>query len=137
MDCREIQERLLESFEDAPSPAEKSLLDQHLAECPECKQFAFDHSQLDLRLHKEIVAPQLSSGFRAGVLARVAQRRLEPWPDWLPDVAHFAGCGIAIVLCALLLPLRGPVIIGTGVVVAILTYLLQSLLISALERQID
>jgi len=137
MDCREIQESLLESFEGTLSALEKSQLDSHLPECPECKQFAVLQSQLDLRLHEEIAAPQLSSGFRAGLLAHIARQRREAWPDWLPDVAHFAGSGVAIGLCTLLLPLPVPVVLGTGSLVAFLTYALQTLLLSALERQVD
>ena len=137
MDCREIQESLLGSFEGTLSPLETSQLDRHLAECPECRRFAVLQSQLDLRLREEIAAPQLSSRFRAGLMARIARQRREPWPDWLPDVAHLAGSGVAIGLCTLLLPLPVPVVLGTGVVVAFLTYALQTLLVSALERQID
>ena len=135
MDCREIQESLLESLEGTLSPPEKSQLDRHLAECPGCTQFAVLQRQLDLRLHEEITAPQLSSGFRAGLLAHIARQRREPWPDWLPDVAHFAGSGVAIGLCTVLLPLPVPVVLGTGALVAFLTYALQTLLLSALERQ--
>jgi predicted anti-sigma-YlaC factor YlaD len=137
MDCREIRESLLDSLEGTLSPLEKSQLDRHLAECPECSQFAVLQRQLDIRLHDEIAAPQLSPGFRAGLLARIARQGREPWPDWLPDVAHLAGSGVAIGLCTLLLPLPVPVVLGTGVLVAFLTYSLQTLLISALERQIE
>lgn len=137
MDCREIQESLLDSLEGTLSPLEKSQLARHLAECPECAQFAVLQSELDLRLREEFAAPQLSSGFRAGLLARIARQGREPWPDWLPDVAHLAGSGVAIGLCALLLPLPVPVVLGTGVLVAFLTYSLQALLVSALDQQIE
>jgi hypothetical protein len=137
MDCRETQERLLESFEGAVSPLEKSQLERHISECPECAKFAILQSQLDLRLHEGIAAPQLSSGFRAGLQAGIAQQRREPWPDWLPDVAHLAGSGVAIGSCALLLPLPVPVVLGTGVLVAFLAYSLQTLLVSALEQKTD
>ncbi len=137
MDCRETQERLLESFEGAVSPLEKSQLERHISECPECAQFAVLQSQLDLRLHEEIAVPQLSPGFRAGLQGRIARQRREPWPEWLPDVAHLAGSGVAVGLSALLLPLPAPVVLGTGVLVAFLTYSLQTLLVSALEQQIE
>ena len=137
MDCREIQERILDSLEGALSPLEKSQLDRHLVECPECTQFAVLQRQLDLWLHDEIAAPQLSAGFRTSLLARIARQGREPWPDWLPDAAHFAGSGVAIGLCALLLPLPVPVVLGAGVLVAFLTYSLQTLLVSALEHQIE
>lgn len=137
MDCRKIQESLLESIEGTLSALDKSQLDHHLAECPECKQFGVLQSQLDHRLREEITAPQLSPGFRSGLLADIARQRREPWPDWLPDVAHFAGSGVAIGLCTLLLPLPVPVVLGMGALVAFLTYELQTILLSALERQTE
>lgn len=137
MDCHDAQERLLESFEGALSPQEKGQLERHLSECAECARFAVLQSQLDLRLHEEIAAPQLSSGFQARLQARIARQRREPWPDWLPDVAHLAGSAVAIGSCIFLLPLPVPVVLGTGILVALLTYSLQTLLVSALERQIE
>jgi anti-sigma factor RsiW len=137
MNCRETQERLLEGFEGAVSPLEKSQLERHISECPECAQFAVLQSQLDLRLQEGIAAPQLSSGFRAGLQARIARQPREPWPDWLPDLAYLAGSGVAIGSCALLLPFPVPVVLGTGVLVAFLAYSLQTILVSALEQKTD
>ena len=137
MDCHETQERLLESFEGALSPLEKGQLERHLSECAECARFAALQSQLDLGLRERIAAPQLSSGFRAGLQARIARQPREPWPDWLPDVAHLIGSAVAIGSCALLLPVPVPVVLGTGILVAFLTYSLQTLLVSALEQKAD
>jgi anti-sigma factor RsiW len=137
MDCHETQERLLESFEGAVSPLEKAQLDRHLAECAECTRFAVLQIQLDLRLREGIAAPQLSSSFRAGLQARIARQQREPWPDWLPDLAHLIGSVVAIGSCALLLPVPLPVVLGTGILVAFLTYSLQTLLVSALEQKTD
>ena len=137
MDCHETQERLLDGFEGALSPLEKEPLDRHLAECAECARFAALQSQLDLRLRETIAAPQLSSGFRAGLQARITRQPREPWPDWLPDLAHLIGSAVAIGSCALLLPVPVPVVLGTGILVAFLTYSLQTLLVSALEQRIE
>jgi anti-sigma factor RsiW len=137
MDCRETQERLLESLDRLLAPQEKSQLEGHIAACPECAQFADLQSQLDVRLREAIAAPQLSSGFRAALLARIAQEPRERWPDWLPDMAFLAGSGLAVASCALLLPVPVPVVLGTGVVVAFLAYSVQTLLISVLEQRTD
>lgn len=137
MECSEIQERLLESFDGILSPLEKSQLEAHISGCPECAQFAALHTQLDRRLSQDISVPELSSGFRAALRARIAGEQRERWPDWLPDVAHLAGSAVAIVLCALLLPLPVPAVLATGVLVAFLAYALQTLLISALEPKTD
>jgi len=137
MDCHETQERLLDGFEGALSALEKGQLDRHLAECAECARFAALQSRLDLRLQEAITAPQLSSGFRAALEARIVGQRLEPWPDWLPDLAHLIGSAVAIGSCALLLPVPVPVVLGTGVLVAFLTYSLQTMLVSALEQRME
>src|SRR5712692_4547039 len=137
MDCHETQERLLESFEGALSPLEKGQLERHLSECAECARFAALQSQLDLGLRERIAAPQLSSGFQSGLQARIARQPREPWPEWLPDVAHLIGCAVAIGSCALLLPLPVPVVLGAGILVAFLTYSLQTLLVGALEEHIE
>jgi hypothetical protein len=137
MDCHETQERLLENFEGAPSPLEKGQLESHLSECAECARFAVLQSQLDLRLREGIAAPQLSSSFRAGLQARIVRQQREPWPDWLPDVAHLIGSAVAIGSCALLLPVPVPVVLATGILVAFLTYSLQTLLVSALEQKTE
>src|SRR5215469_13481986 len=120
MDCRETQDRLLESFEGSLSPLKKSQLHEHVSKCPHCAHFAAEQRQLDLRLRETITAPELGPGFRAAVRSRIAREQREPWPDWLPDVAYLAGSGLAISTCALLLPLPLPVVLEMGVVVAFL-----------------
>ena len=134
MDCQAMEERLLEGFDRALSPQEKEQLERHLSECQECAQFAASQSHLDLRLQEEIAPPQLSPSFRVGLQALIAQVRREPWPDWLPDVAHLAGSAVAIGSCVLLLPLPVPVVLGAGVLVALIAYSLQTLLVSSLEQ---
>jgi len=133
MDCRETQERVLERFDGALSPLETRQLEAHIAECPQCEQFAALQRQIDLRLREQIAAPQLSVGFRAGLQARIARKARESWPDWLPDVAHLAGCAAAIGASAILLPFSVPMVLGTGTLVTLLGYTLQTLLASALE----
>ena len=135
MDCREAQERILESFDGDRAPLEKSQLERHIAECPECARFAALQTQLDLRLHEHIAAPEFSPGFRVGLQERIAREPRERWPDWLPDLVHLAGSGLAVVSCALLLPLPVPAVLGTGVLVSLVTYFLQTLLVSALEEK--
>ena len=134
MDCRETQERWLDSFEEAISPLEQSQLELHIAECPECARFAGLQGDLDLRLGAGIAAPRLSPAFRRSLQARIAAQRRDAWPDWLPAVAHGAGSAVAIALCALLLPLPVQIVAGAGVVFAFLAYALQTLIVSALER---
>lgn len=135
MDCREVQERLLEDIGAADIGGEDSgSAASHLAQCPQCAQFAAEQSRLDSRLVDAIAAPALSRAFRANLRARIAREPREQWPDWLPDVAHWAGSGAAIALCAVLLPVPVPVVLGTGALLAVVAYSLQTLLVSVLER---
>ena len=133
MDCLEAQERILGSFDTALSQLEKNDLERHISGCAKCTEFANLQSQLDLRLREQITVPRLSSGFRPAMLASVARQRREPWPEWLPDVAHLAGSGVALGVCVLLLPFPAPAIVGTGALMAGLAYLLQTVLLAALE----
>jgi hypothetical protein len=137
MDCYTIQERVLERFESALPPSEKEQLERHLSECPECAQFATLQSQLDFRLQEEIAPPSLSPDFRQDLQARIAQERQAPWLDWLPDVAHLVGSAVAIGSCTFLLPLPAPLILGTGTLVALTAYSLQTLIVSTLDPWIE
>lgn len=137
MECREVQEELMESLDGALSRLEKSQLEAHLSKCPECSQFAAMQHQIDLRLCQGITVPKLSQGFRAAVKARIEREKRETWPDWLPDIAHFAGSGLAIAICALILPLPAPLVLEAGAFVALLTYVLQTILVSTLEEKTE
>jgi hypothetical protein len=137
MDCREAQDRFLENMESTLSPLEKTQLERHISKCAECGPFAALQSELDLRLEQATLAPKLSPAFRAGLQQRIALHGREPWPDWLPDVAHLAGCAAAVAVCAALLPFPVPVVLGAGVVIAFVTYSLQALLVSALEQKTE
>lgn len=135
MNCRETQERWLESLENALAPLEKDELEEHISECADCAQFAEVQTSLDLRLREAISVPQLSSDFSASLRTRIAQQRRESWPEWLPDAVHLIGSGVALWICALVLPFPAPVVLGTGGLVAIVTYSLQTLLITTLEQR--
>jgi len=137
MDCHDIQDQILDSLETVLSPIVKDQLERHMIECAECAKFAASQNQLDLQLQQAIVRPQLSSTFRTGLQARIAREGPEPWPDWLPDIAYLAGVGVAIGACAFLLPLPLSVVLGTGSLLAVVAYSVQTLLISAVEPQIE
>jgi hypothetical protein len=137
MDCREVQERLFEGMESTLSSLERTQLGGHISKCAECGPFAALQSELDLRLQQAILAPKLSPGFRAGLQRRITLHVREPWPDWLPDLAHLAGCAAALAACAVLLPFAVSIVLGAGGVIAFVTYSLQALLVSALEQKTE
>jgi len=124
-------------MESTLSPLEKAQLEWHISDCADCAGFAARQSELDLRLQQAILAPKLSTAFRAGLQQRIALHGREPWPEWLPDIAHVAGCGAAVAVCAVLLPFPVPVVLGAGGVIAFLTYSLQALLVSAFEQKTE
>ena len=137
MNCREAQERILESFERPLAGEEKTQLDGHFSRCVDCTRFAAEQSRLDLRLREVFAPPRLGPGFRRGLRARISREQREHWPDWLPDLAYLAGSVPAVALCAILLPLPVSAVLEMGALVAFLAYLLQSLLVSALEPKTD
>lgn len=135
MDCREVQERLFDGMESTLSQLEKTQLERHISKCAECGPFAALQSELDLRLQQAILAPKLNPTFRAELQRHITLHRREPWPDWLPDLAHLAGCAAAVAVCAAMLPLEVPSMLVAGGVIAFVTYSLQALLVSALEQK--
>ncbi len=48
------------------------------------------------------------------------------WPDFLPDLAHLAGCAFAIVLSLFLLPRYAGTVLSAGVAFTAVTYFLPS-----------
>lgn len=137
MNCREAQEQILASFEGDVFPGQRDALDKHLSECATCSDFTALQSQLDLFLREQIVAPQLSARFRAAVRAKIASQHSDMLPAWLPDVAYVAGSVAGLALCAVLLPFAATTVIEMGASVAIVVYLLQTFLRTALQQSIE
>jgi hypothetical protein len=55
----------------------------------------------------------------------------------LPDIVHFVSCGVATLLCAVLLPFDASVILGAGAAVTVLTYILLTAVRSSFENAED
>lgn len=134
MDCLEAQEKTLESLDGTLAAADQDQLQQHLSGCDLCTRFAEIQRALDRKLVESIDSPALSSGFGAGVRARVRPHPREPWPTWLPDVAYLAGAGAAVTLCAVLLPLPATVVLPAGAAVSVVAYAVQAIFVGALEE---
>ncbi len=142
MNCRDAQERILESFDAKLRAAEfrdedKSGLAKHLAGCQECTRFAALQSQLDLQLQEQITSPLLSPHFRAAVLAKAAGQEHDLSADWLPDAAYFASSAAGLALSVVLLPFAASTILMTGALVVGGAYLLQTFVSSVLQQQIE
>ena len=128
MDCQEARESILESLV-------KSIeLENHLAACDDCASFFEFHRVLDARLAAVFPTVHLSPGFRTSLRQRLRRDAESAWPDFLPDLAHLAGCAVAIVLSILLLPWKPQTVALAGTAFACVTYFLQAVLRSSLEE---
>lgn len=134
MDCRAAQELILEAFIEPVSTAEQRSIEVHIAGCAACWSFARAQQELETQLQHSIRTPQLSATFRGVLFQRIRREPLSVWPDTLPDIAHLAGCGAAILLCAALLPFPARSILPVAIALTGVTYVLQSILRSLLEE---
>jgi len=134
MDCREAQETILESFDQAASSDKERDLDVHLSVCAGCGHFARVQRMIDCHLAAAISVPRLSPGFRVAVKARIRRQEQTLWPDWLPDLAHLAGSVVAIGLSAVVLPFPLVATVTTGAGLAVVSYFLQTELVGSLAE---
>ena len=56
------------------------------------------------------------------------------WPEFLPDLAHLVGCGVAVAVSMIVLPLRTDTVLLAGTAFTGATYLLQSAVRMSLEE---
>src|SRR6266853_6184123 len=104
MECRKAQEAIIESFEKARPADVQEEIDAHVAACPACARFAARQKTLDARLSATLIPPEISPAFRPALRKSIRRETMRLWPDWLPDILHFASCGVATLFCARLLP---------------------------------
>ena len=137
MDCRSVQDRILDAL-DGVAPAENPReLDHHLAGCPTCAAFAARQQALDSRLQQVLTPPELSPAFRTALRRQIRKDTLRVWADSLPDKVHFASCGLATVLGALFVPLHAAAILAMGAAATVVTYLLMAEIRNSLESSED
>jgi len=122
MDCQEVQEEILDSLEDASSTGKQQELEAHLAKCPSCAAFASKQKALDVRLSQLFTPPEISRAFRPALNKRIHRETARLWLEALPDIVHFASCGAATALCAVLLPYSASYVFSVGISAAVLAY---------------
>ena len=138
MECLKAQEEILEALEnewlenDRPEEVRRAI-DAHLADCPACAEFAAKHKTLDARLNAMLIPPEMSPAFRTALRRRIGREPIRLWPDSLPHKVHFLSCGVATLLCAVLLPFDGASILGAGAMTTVLTYALLTAIRSSFE----
>ena len=134
MDCQKAQESILASLVEPLEAGRREAMENHLAACGACRRFAEVQRALDARLAVAVPAACLSAGFRASLRERIRRDPVSAWPDFLPELAHLAGCSIAVALSVFLLPLPAGNVILAGVAFTGLTYFLQTVLRTSLEE---
>jgi hypothetical protein len=133
MDCHTAREQILESLTETRPAVGTPELGIHLADCEACRSFSETQFRLDLQLSTTISAPGLSPAFRASLAKRVRREPLSAWPEFLPDVAHVAGCVCAMALCLALLPFPPAQVTLAALGFTLVTYFVQSVIRSSLE----
>ena len=133
MNCQQARQILLDSL-DGPITAEPRLLmESHISQCEACRRFAEVQRRIDARLTAAAPLAGLSSGFRTSLRRKLTDPVVPPWQESLPDLAHLAGCALAIILLLLVMPQYSRTVLFVGVGFTGITYFLQSVLRNSLE----
>jgi hypothetical protein len=111
MNCRQVDKYFYDYCDNVLSPDQRVLVDQHLAECHNCRQ-AVDLALLETSiLREEWDTPALPADFTARVMERIAAAPIpqsgpaaahfkRPWPRWFMSIAAAA----AVLLMVLYAP---------------------------------
>ena len=133
MDCRETQESMLESLVEPIETGRRQAMENHIATCENCRDFAELQHTLDTRLAAALPPACPSADFRAALRKRIRRDPVPVWPDFLPDLAHLAGCALATGVAAFVLPVPAVSVILAGAAFTGVTYFLQTVLRTSLE----
>src|SRR6266542_3234498 len=133
MNCQEARESILELLVEPIGADRRRAMENHVATCGTCRGFAEMQRVLDARLTAALPAARLSATFRTGLREKIRRDPASAWPDFLPEIAHLAGCAAAIGMSVFLLPLPAGSVILAGAAFAGVTYFLQSVLRTCLE----
>jgi anti-sigma factor RsiW len=81
MACEQFESQILDYLENQLPPADRSLVEQHLAGCSRCKAFARELRRLDTALAGSLKAPVLSSSFSGRLRERIRTEAPAPLPE--------------------------------------------------------
>jgi hypothetical protein len=137
MDCLEVQESILDSLVEPLVTERRLAMENHTASCRTCSGFAEIQRMLDARLAAAVSTASLSPGFRTSLKSKLCRDSVPAWPDFLPDLAHLAGCVFAIVLSLYLLPQYSGTLVRAGMALTAVTYFLQASLRSYFDEPGD
>jgi anti-sigma factor RsiW len=134
MECHEVQELILESFEVTSSSERSRRIDAHVSTCEECSRFASAQRALDDRLSALLLpAPALSLASRAALRARIHEEAAPARADALPEVVHFGSFAIATLVMAAVLPVSAATVILIGSLLAIVSYVCLSVIRDSMD----
>jgi hypothetical protein len=134
MECHDVQESILESFEGAASSETQRRVETHLSTCPECARFARVQKALDDRLGALLLpAPTMSLASRATLHARIREEAAPVRADATPEIVHFGSFAVATLVMAAVLPLSPAVVGSIGVTLALVSHVL----LSAIRDRVD
>jgi anti-sigma factor RsiW len=133
MTCDRAEELLFESFDDELGIEARRTLDRHLASCGTCTALAAQLRVVDARLTAALPPISAPMSIAEGVRRRQRQERVTAVRESLPDIIHLAGCSVATLLSAALLPVDASLTLAVGVTVTGLTYTVMAAVRSSLE----
>ena len=133
MTCLEAEELLLESLDETAAAGVRRALDDHLATCEGCTAFAVSLRAMDAQLTAALppVLPPLT--LAANVRTRIRRERRAAVSESLPDLIHLAGCSVATLLSAALLPIDAPLTIAAGIGFTCVTYVFMAVMRWSIE----
>jgi anti-sigma factor RsiW len=91
MACPEFEDLILDYTEDAAPPADRALLESHIAACGDCRLFLARQQELDRQLARVLPQPALSAAFTTQLGARIAAQGRGPRFRRLPRVLDGIG----------------------------------------------
>jgi anti-sigma factor RsiW len=137
MDCQRAQDEILESLLDTRPASVQAMVDAHIAGCTACATFAAKQRTLDRRLTSMLAPPPMPPRFRAALRERIRRDERPFWSDLLPDVIHFASCGVLTLLSLALIPVSAPVVLAVAAAATILSHVVLTAAHGSLDAAED
>ena len=137
MNCEQVRESALDSLDGPMGAGPRLLMEKHVATCDACRRFTELQQRIDARLTAAVPVASLSPGFRRSLQQKIDASAASSWSESLPDIAHLAGCALAILVLLLVLPQYSRTLLVTGAGFTTVTYFLQAVLRTSLETLDD
>jgi anti-sigma factor RsiW len=135
MECHEIQESILDGLDRGPSPEQRRAIEAHVSSCAACAEFARRQQVIDVRLASALAPPTMTPMSRPALRARLRHDAVTARRDALPEFVHFASFSLATLALAWALPVSPSIVVSGGLTVALLSYVVLSVIRSSFEDQ--